>query len=62
MNNQSSKQDSVNTTKKSDFYRRLNTNEKQFNKAKAWYHSAMQNSNQDKVIQNVKPVKTPYRI
>ena len=51
MNNQSNKQVLDNATKKGDFYRRLNTNEKQFNKAKAWYHSAMQNSNQNKTIQ-----------
>jgi len=51
MNNQSNKQNLDNANKKSDFYRRLNTNEKQFNKAKAWYHSAMQNSNQNKTIQ-----------
>jgi hypothetical protein len=50
MNNQSNKQNLDNANKKSDFYRRLNTNEKQFNKAKAWYHSAMQNSNQNKVL------------
>ncbi len=51
MNNQTNKQNLDNANKKSDFYRRLNTNEKQFNKAKAWYHSAMQNSNQNKALQ-----------
>jgi len=51
MNNLSNKQNLDNANKKSDFYRRLNTNEKQFNKAKAWYHSAMQNSNQNKTLQ-----------
>ena len=55
MNDQSNKQNLVNDNKKSDFYRRLNTNEKQFNKAKAWYHSAMQNSNQNKALHLEQP-------
>ncbi|HJP12251.1 MAG TPA: hypothetical protein QF725_01285 [Gammaproteobacteria bacterium] len=50
MNNQTNKQNLDNANQKSDFYRRLNTNEKQFNIAKAWYHSAMQNSNQNKIL------------
>ena len=35
-------------SKTSAYCKRNNINERQFKKAKAWYHSAMQSSNQEK--------------
>jgi hypothetical protein len=38
----------LNDIKTSAYCKRNNINERQFKKAKAWYHSAMQSSNQEK--------------
>ncbi len=46
MNQKTNNQNINNSNTKTDFYKRLNINEKQFNKAIAWYHSAMHKQNQ----------------